>query len=650
MPAFRARLHAAALLGYVSVALLFAWPLPLHPAGALFGAPGGDTGVYVWNLWVFRYELVVNGRLPFFTDQILSATPAVPLTLHNYTTLANVLALPLQPLIGTVASFNILMLAFGVLSAYVMFLFLGEQVGDRAAAWLGGLLFGFSPFMIARQMAHVSLVQAAPLPAFALVLLRIGTNGPTVVRAIAAGAIVTWAYLSDPYYGVYCALMAAFFVAWQAVSVQFRNEPAPLSVRAGLDLALTMIAGVVLAILLRGGRFEVAGLRVSMTQLYTPMLLLTLVAIARAWVALGPRVALRLPVLTQLGGLWAIAAATCLVLMAPLLLALTRHLGEAQFISPRVWWRSSAPGVDLLAYGAPNPLGWLTAGLASGWLSRMPDGLQENVASIPWVAIGAIVVAVAIGAARLPRYWLAFTTLAAVTALGPFVHVAGWNTYVPTPWTLLRYLPVVGAARMPTRLTILVMLGIAVLFAYAVRALAQRTSRPLLTAAVLAGLLLVELYPGPRVLFPVQIPRFYAVLAADSRPVGVLHLPTGLRDGISSSGNFSAQAQFFQIFHGKRLIGGYLSRLPSHEVGRYRRIPLMDVLLDLSEGRPVEADRREAAARKAPEVTRRLGIGYVVVDVSRANAELISFATSALHLEKIDADGGQELYSVRNSE
>ena len=32
-------------------------------------------------------------------------------------------------------------------------------------------------------------------------------------------------------------------------------------------------------------------------------------------------------------------------------------------------------------------------------------------------------------------------------ALGPFVHVAGVNTYLPTPWTLLRYVPLIGEAR-----------------------------------------------------------------------------------------------------------------------------------------------------------------------------------------------------------
>ena len=41
-------------------------------------------------------------------------------------------------------------------------------------------------------------------------------------------------------------------------------------------------------------------------------------------------------------------------------------------MSPQVWWRSSAPGVDLLAYFAPNPLHPLFGSLSFGWLSGLP--------------------------------------------------------------------------------------------------------------------------------------------------------------------------------------------------------------------------------------------------------------------------------------
>src|SRR5687767_15300386 len=94
MPALRGRRHVAALFGYVCVAIAFSWPLPLHLSTGLPGPVSGDAGVYVWNFWVFSHELF-HGRSPFFTLQILSIATPVPLTLHNYTTAANVIAVPL---------------------------------------------------------------------------------------------------------------------------------------------------------------------------------------------------------------------------------------------------------------------------------------------------------------------------------------------------------------------------------------------------------------------------------------------------------------------------------------------------------------------------------------------------------------------------
>src|SRR5688500_8653988 len=117
MPALRGRRHVTALFGYVCVAIAFSWPLPAHFTTGLTGTVHGDTGSYVWNLWLFRHEIVAHRAFPFFTREILSLTPPLPLTLHNYTTAANIVAFPLLPLFGVVATYNVLLMASCVLAA-----------------------------------------------------------------------------------------------------------------------------------------------------------------------------------------------------------------------------------------------------------------------------------------------------------------------------------------------------------------------------------------------------------------------------------------------------------------------------------------------------------------------------------------------------
>jgi hypothetical protein len=645
MPAKSARPSVAALFGYVCVALVFAWPLPVHLADSLLGPIGGDTGVYVWNLWVFRHEIVEHGRFPFLTSEILALNSGTPLTLHNYTSLANILAFPLLPLIGTVATFNLLTIGSGVASAFTAFVFLRRLTRDSAAAWIGGLLFGFSPFMTARSTAHFSLVQAAALPAFALALDRL-IDRPSQRRAAVAGALVAVAFLCDPYYAVYCLLMASYAAAWLVISVRrgvAHAVPAPF--RVGIDIAIMCVAGLVCGVMIRGGgRFEFFGIRVSMTHLYTPMLVLTLLVLVRVWMALRPRFALMPEVLRPHIRTALVAAATCALVLSPVLTVMAAHMGERQWMAPKALWRSSPAGLDVLAYLVPNPMSRWLGWIASDWVATGNGGFVENVAAIPWTATFAIAVALLYAGLRLPRYWVVFTSGAAVLSLGPFIALAGWQTHVPTPWSLLRYLPVIGATRMPARLSILVMLGAAVLLAFAVRALRERSTRPWLPSTILASLLILELLPAPRELHPATAPSFYHLIAADPRPVRVLTLPFGLRDGTSSHGNFKASTQFFQTIHEKGLVGGYLSRLPSKGVEPYHRSYRLRVLMDLSARRPVSPERMERAIERSHLYPPRIDVGWVVIHTGLVSPQLVSYAKSAFDLEFVTAEAGQELY------
>lgn len=644
MPALRGRHHLAACLGYVCVAIVFAWPLPLQLHTSVPGPVGGDTGVYIWNLWVFRHE-VLSGRFPFFTNEILSVTPALPLTLHNYTTFANVLAFPVLPIAGTVATFNLLLMVSGALAAYTMFLFARRVSGDGPAAWVAGLLFGFSPYMSARFTEHFSLLLAAPLPVFALLLDRLRT-APSRRLAIAAGAVIAWAFLCDPYYAVYCLLMAAFAAAYATVSLQVGVRPrVAIAWRALLDFSLICLAGLIAGIVIRGGgRLELFGIGVSVRHLYTPVLMFTVLATVRLWMVLRPRVTWQMPLLRPHVQLAAAAVFGCVLLLSPVLSAMGGSLGQRSWVSPKIFWRSSASGADLLAFFVPNPMNVLWGGYFRRGLAQMPDGFVENVASIPWVAIALLVLAVAWARTRLTRYWVVFTALFGVLALGPFIEIAGMNTYIPTPWALLRYVPIVGAARMPTRFSVLVIFGVAVLVALALRDLRQRWKRPAMATAVAAALLLVELVPAPRPMHTARVSPLYDVIAADPRPIRVLQLPFGLRDGVSSAGNYSAEYQFYQTAHHKQLIGGYVSRLPQNEVERYRRIRLFRTLIDLSAGEEVSEGRLARTAVTANQMLRSLEVGYVVINTTRCTPQLVDFATSVFDMTYVGTDGPLTLY------
>jgi hypothetical protein len=645
--------HALVLAGYAAIALAFSWPLPLRLDAALTGPPTGDTGVYVWNVWVFQHELLELGKFPYSTNAIFSLGPPVDFALHNYTAFAGLLGVPLVGLFGVVASFNVIYLVLMVLTAYGMYLLARDVAGDGVPAWLAGLVLAFSPALVARGTAHFSLVAAAPLPIFAW-LLRLTARTGRRQHMAALGATLAWAVYCDPYYGVYCLIIGAWHLASTAFSIGEAppdQPPRPGAVRATvvwLGLSVVLVLGIALT---GGTTLSAGGITIGLRTLYTPMLSVTAAAVVLFVVRFRPRLRREVtPAFRTLVRLAPYGAATAVVLLSPVLLSMLLRIIEGRFVSPTVLWRTSTPGVDLLAYVVPNPNHPLVRPWLEGWLSSQSGGFVENVASVPLVVLAVVALSGLAWRDRGSWYWFGLAALTALCAMGPFVRFAGLNLHVPTPWALLRYVPIIDQARAPARLTVLVMMAVAVLFAWSLRGLIQR--RPGWRGAWLiavTAVLLFELLPSPRPLYTATVPSVYDVIARDPRPVRVLELPFGVRDGLSSYGNFNASAQFHQTHHGKRLIGGYLSRVSPNRVESVRRFPVLNALMVLSEGAPLPPELEARAHDRADRFLQEARVGYVVIAHRRAPPVLVDFAIRRFDLELVARTDTRTLYRPRQS-
>ena len=638
-------LHLAVLAGYVATALVFSWPLALHLSTSLTGPPDGDTGVYVWNQWVFQHEILVHRRLPFFTDSIFSMTQDANLSLHNYTAFQNLLALPLSGWLGVVATFNVVFLFMSVLTAYATFLLARHVTGRPAESWLAGLLFAWSPLLVTRGMGHFSLVAAAPLAIFLLVLMK--ADGQERFRdAAALGAVVAWAATTDVYYGVYCLLIGAVFLVARIFAIQASPQSGRArAARWAVDVLLLCAAGLVGAIAITGGfTSTIFGHSISARGLYTPMLALTALALMRvAWhVRASPRPGARTDV-WRLAFLTLAAGLVATAILSPVLYAVGK-ISSSNLTPPGIKWRSSPPGVDLLALVVPNPNHPLMPDWITDWLMLFQGEYLERVVSVPIVVLTVLFVAWRMGW-RPSRWWTMLAVTFGALALGPFTHIAGMNTYVPGPWALLRYVPMLGLARTPSRFSVVMMLAVAVLFAAALEWFGRSYPkyRPAMLTMV-AALLIAELLPAPLTLHSAAVPNFYHRVAAAAGDVCVLELPTGIRDGASSAGNFSARSQYFQTMHGKPLIGGYLSRVSPESKSEVRRIDMIDALIVLSERGTISAEREAALVASGPMFVHDANLGFVVVDRLRSSRALVDFAIRALHLQPVEVDGNFELY------
>ena len=637
-------LWVGATAGYLLLACAVTWPLPLHLTTHLLGDTAGDLGVYVWSLWVFSHEVVQHGHLPFSTDHLFADAGGVDVALHNYTPIIGVLGMPLLPLLGVVGTFNVLLLASIAASGLGVF-GLGRQIGLRdLPAWCAGAVFVASPVLVARQTAHSSLVLAAPLPLFLWCLFRV-LESKRQRDAMAVGALVAIATYADAYYGIYCVLMGLVVLTSRYLTLEARQgRGTGARVIARAANAVMALGGVVVASRLLGLTSVGTGSWVlSFRTLYTPMLVLVAALAVRAgltWRVSAQRT--RVPELRALLPHGMAAVATTLVVLLPMLIGVGVGWVSGRLPRTPVYWRSSPRGVDLLSALVPNPnLEWLAPWIRQAFLPPQGDAFPEFVGSCTLVGLALIALAARSGV--LSRFWVGFTVFFGTLALGPFMHVAGINTQMIGPWALLRYVPVIGMARSPSRLAVVATLGCALLVGYALQHFWFRPDARRRVRIVTGALLAFELLPVPRTLHSAAVPDAYRFIANDPRQGSVLELPGGVRDGTSSLGDFSPATMFFQTAHERPILGGYLSRVSEQVRDASRRDPVLGTLYTLSEGRsPAPIDDMERAVARERFLSRTC-LAFVVVDLMRATPELRMFARDTLRLERVFADPRYEV-------
>ena len=168
-----------------------------------------------------------------------------------------------------------------------------------------------------------------------------------------------------------------------------------------------------------------------------------------------------------------------------------------------------------------------------------------------------------------------------------------------------------------------------------------------MSSTEVTALLLFELSPVPRPLHAGMVPAVFQHIANDPRQdIRVLALPYGLRDGTSSIGNFNPLTQYFQTAHGKKLMGGYLSRVTREQKRYHQRFPVLDALMTLSERKDAtlsESQRRRAFASR-DRFMLASNVAYVVLDDAEVSPHLRAFTIELLRLEQIASSDGYTLY------
>jgi dolichyl-phosphate beta-glucosyltransferase len=129
----------------------------------------GDPALFLW-FWQWPATAVAHGENPFFSTALFHPM-GVNLLAQTSVMGLSVPLIPVTWIWGPVASLNVAATLTPAISAFTAFVVVRRWAPWTPAAFLGGLLFGFSPFMLSNlEFTHMMTAALMLLPLFLLVL------------------------------------------------------------------------------------------------------------------------------------------------------------------------------------------------------------------------------------------------------------------------------------------------------------------------------------------------------------------------------------------------------------------------------------------------------------------------------------------------
>ncbi len=239
--------YAVAGAAYLVLSSILWWHVMPHPR-TVTTCGCGDAALTIWVIKWPAYALS-HGLNPFYSSKLL-----VPrgINMAPNSLVLGVVFAPVTWLFGPVASLNLIDVASPPLSALAMFWLLRRWVAWDPAAFVGGLFFGFSPFVVVSlALAHPNFGLLAPVPLIIGCIddLFVRHRHRVLVVGAALGALVTVEF----FISVEVLLLVALFASMTALVVGSRalaHRPSATSTTVRRALPGLCVAGGLAAVLL----------------------------------------------------------------------------------------------------------------------------------------------------------------------------------------------------------------------------------------------------------------------------------------------------------------------------------------------------------------------------------------------------------------
>jgi hypothetical protein len=211
------RRDAVVLLLYLVLTIAFTWPLAARLGDNWLAIHDVDTFVKVWDQWWLQHHL--DTGQPFFYTNDLFYPVGLDLSYHSISWIVTPFSWLVTPLLGPIDVYNITILWAIFSSANAAYWLIYYLLQNRAAAFVGGFIFSFSPYFVTHSGGHPDLVHLASVPLAALLLLLTLRNGRSRWGIFGTAVLIAIGAYTSLYIMVFTLLMLGpvfIFVALEA--------------------------------------------------------------------------------------------------------------------------------------------------------------------------------------------------------------------------------------------------------------------------------------------------------------------------------------------------------------------------------------------------------------------------------------------------
>lgn len=205
--------NSVVVLFYIALTVVMTYPAVLFLHKKVMGGPE-DQFQFLWGLWYVAHALFDLHKSPFFDPDVFVPFGFSLIRNQDLSPGTVLLFSPLTHFFGEVFTYNFLILASFVLTAFGTYLLARELWSNRLAAFLAGIVVGFCPYRFAHAAGHLSIVSTQWIPFFFLYLERL-ISRPRLKSAILTGVFFGLSAWTTWYYFFMVPIAAVAYVAFR---------------------------------------------------------------------------------------------------------------------------------------------------------------------------------------------------------------------------------------------------------------------------------------------------------------------------------------------------------------------------------------------------------------------------------------------------